>query len=118
MVMKHKYTRERPLVSIIIPTFNYGRYICRAVDSALSQTYPNIEVIVIDDGSTDETSFILADTYGQRISCLRQENRGAAAARNIGISISRGDYITFLDADDRYMPENIAWKFEFLQQNT
>lgn len=106
-----------PLVSVIIATYNYGRYITRALDSVLFQTYPNIEVVVVDDGSTDDTCSILSATYGNRISYIRQANRGAAAARNAGISISRGEYIAFLDADDRYRPENIALKVEFLERN-
>jgi glycosyltransferase involved in cell wall biosynthesis len=109
-------THKLPLVSIIIPTYNYAKYISRAIDSALSQTYPNIEVIVIDDGSTDETSSVVTK-YGRRLSYLRQENKGASSARNLGISVSHGEYIAFLDADDQYRLENVEHKVQFLQDH-
>ena len=116
MTTAHTYlTQKQPLVSIIIPTYNYSQYVCRAIDSALSQTYPNVEVIVIDDGSTDDTAAIVTDKYEQRISYLWQVNKGASSARNLGISVSRGDYIAFLDSDDRYKPENIERKVQYLQ---
>ena len=107
---------DSPLVSIIIPTYNYGHFLRKAVDSVLSQTYPNIEMIVVDDGSTDDTAAIIG-SYGQHLTYLRQENRGASAARNLGICFSRGDYIAFLDADDRYRSNNIEKKIEFLQHH-
>lgn len=101
------------LVTIIIPTYNYARYIRRAVDSALGQSYANIEVIVVDDGSTDDTQAVTAE-YGDRIRYIRQENQGAAAARNRGLAEAKGDYIAFLDADDMYLPDNISEKINFL----
>jgi glycosyltransferase involved in cell wall biosynthesis len=88
-----------PRVSIIIPTYNHARFVVQAVESALAQTYADLEVAVIDDGSTDHTPAVLAG-YGPRINCIRQENRGLSAARNAGISAARGDYFLFLDADD------------------
>jgi len=100
-------------VSIIIPTYNYGRYIQRAINSALQQSYPNIDVIVVDDGSTDNTQAILAE-YGDTIRNIKQRNQGASAARNHGISEAHGDYIAFLDADDYYLPGNISTKVEYL----
>lgn len=103
----------KPLVSIIIPTYNYGRYLRRAVDSALNQSYANVEVIVVDDGSSDDTQAILS-TYGDRIANVRQPNRGASAARNLGLARARGEYIAFLDADDAYAPDNIARKLDYL----
>jgi len=105
-----------PLVSIIIPTFNYGCYISNAINSALQQTYANIEVIVVDDGSTDETQVVLAK-YEGKIRSIRQDNQGASAARNRGIREANGEYIAFLDADDRYRPDNIARKLSYLQQH-
>jgi glycosyltransferase involved in cell wall biosynthesis len=104
------------LVSIIIPTYNYAAYIGKAVDSALKQTYTNIEIIVVDDGSTDNTKEVL-QKYGDKLVYIRQDNQGAAAARNRGLAAARGDYICFLDADDVYYPDNIVKKVSFLEEN-
>ena len=90
-------------VSIIIPTYNQARFLGAAVESALRQTRPALEVIVVDDGSTDGTREILAH-FGDRIRVRRQENRGPAAARNAGISAARGDFLLFLDSDDVLLP--------------
>ncbi len=92
-----------PLVSAIIPCYNYGRYVTQAVESALAQTYPNMEVIVVDDGSTDDTRRRL-EPYFARIRYIYQENRGASAARNTGIRHARGEWIAPLDADDYWHP--------------
>lgn len=105
------------IVSIIIPTYNYAHYIQRAIDSALAQTYANIEILVVDDGSTDNTLAILAQ-YGDRIRVFHQPNQGASVARNLGISKAEGEYIAFLDADDAYLPENIAKKTAYLSENS
>lgn len=86
-------------VSAVIPTYNYGRYVCDAVDSALAQTYPNMEVIVVDDGSVDDTRQRL-EPYGDRIRYIYQDNRGLSAARNAGIRAARGEWVALLDADD------------------
>jgi glycosyltransferase involved in cell wall biosynthesis len=88
-----------PLVSIIIPAFNYGRFITTAVESALSQTYLPVEVIVVDDGSTDNTRELLA-RYGNRLKYIYQDNKGLSAARNTGIRAAKGEWIALLDADD------------------
>ena len=93
-------------VSVVIPTFNYGRWVAEAVDSALQQTLPPLEVIVVDDGSTDETAAVLA-AYGDRIRLIRQTNQGPAMARNAGIAAARGDYVAFLDADDVWKPRKL-----------
>lgn len=93
-------------VSVVIPTYNYARYIGEAIDSALAQTLPPIEVIVVDDGSTDDTQAVLA-AYGDRIRVLRQENEGVAIARNSGIAAARGEYVAFLDADDVWKPRKL-----------
>jgi glycosyltransferase involved in cell wall biosynthesis len=94
------------LVSIIVPAYNAERTITRAIDSILSQTYENIEIIVVDDGSKDGTEAVCR-TYGERIRYIKQDNGGAAAARNTGIVQAAGDYIGFLDADDWYLPGKI-----------
>ena len=90
-------------VSIIIPAYNHARFLRAAIESALRQTRPALEVIVVDDGSTDETPEILT-RFDDRISVRRQENRGPAAARNAGISAARGDFLLFLDSDDVLLP--------------
>ncbi|HQU91574.1 MAG TPA: glycosyltransferase family A protein [Pyrinomonadaceae bacterium] len=89
----------RATCSIIIPTYNHGKYIERSVQCALDQTYPNVEVIVVDDGSTDDTPERL-EKFSDRIIYHRKENGGLGAARNTGIELSSGDFLQFLDADD------------------
>ena len=93
-------------VSAIIPVYNGAATIAEAIDSALGQTWRDLEVIVADDGSTDETRAIL-DRYGDRIRVVTQSNRGPAAARNAAVRIAAGEYLAFLDADDRWMPPMI-----------
>lgn len=95
-----------PKVSIIIPVYNYDRYIAECVDSCLAQTYQNIEVIVVDDGSTDKTPGIL-ESYGNRIKYIRQENSGAAVALNKGVRASSGELIAWLSSDDVFLPLKI-----------
>jgi len=93
-------------ISVIIPTWNRAREVVRAIDSALAQTAAPLEVIVVDDGSTDETAQVLAQ-YGDRIRAVRQENQGVAAARNAGIAASRGELLAFLDSDDAWLPHKL-----------
>ncbi|BAZ43788.1 glucosyltransferase [Chondrocystis sp. NIES-4102] len=88
-----------PLVSVIIPVYNGAKYIQMALDSVLTQTYSNYEIIVIDDGSSDDTRMKLQG-YKDKIRYIYQENQGSAAARNVGISLAKGELIAFLDADD------------------
>ena len=94
--------RDVPLVSVIVPTFNIERYIKKCLDSLLSQTLKEIEIICIDDGSTDNSYEILCEyaTKDNRFIILQQENKGAGAARNKGMEISKGEFLAFLDADD------------------
>ena len=94
----------RTLVSVVIPTFNYGHFVGDAVESALAQTYPHLEVIVVDDGSTDDTQRVLK-RFGSRIRCVYQNNRGLSAARNTGIRLANGEWIALLDADDVWHPQ-------------
>jgi hypothetical protein len=93
-------------ISVIIPTYNYARFLGEAIDSVLAQTWPALEIIVVDDGSTDDTPRILAG-YGDRIRVIRQENLGASAARNIGIAAARGEWVAFLDSDDLWQPRKL-----------
>jgi glycosyltransferase involved in cell wall biosynthesis len=105
-----------PLVSLIIPAYNSRAYVCDAVDSCLAQTYPNCEVVVIDDGSTDGTPDLLRTRYGDRIRLIQQANRGAAGARNTGIREARGEFVQFCDSDDRLLPEKVQAGWELFQQ--
>ncbi len=95
------------LVSVIIPVYQGERFILGAVRSALQQTYTNLEVLVVDDGSTDSTAAQLAGVVDSRVSILRQENRGLSTARNLALAHASGEYIAFLDADDRWFPEKL-----------
>jgi glycosyltransferase involved in cell wall biosynthesis len=89
----------QPLVSVVIPCYNYGRYLAEALDSARAQSYPTVEIIVIDDGSIDDTEEVAAG-YGPEIAYFHQENSGPAAARNMGARTAAGVYLVYLDADD------------------
>ena len=97
---------SKPLVSVIIPCFNSELFIQDCVESVLKQTYENIEIILIDDGSTDE-SLSKIEQFSTKIMILKKENQGAASARNLGIRNSNGSYIAFLDSDDIWHPEKI-----------
>jgi glycosyltransferase involved in cell wall biosynthesis len=95
-----------PLVTVIIGAYNAARYLGEAIDSVLAQTHPRIELIVVDDGSTDGTGAV-AEAYGPPVRCIRQENGGMAAARNRAVPEARGSYLAFLDADDRFPPDKL-----------
>lgn len=103
-----------PLVSVIIPTYNRAALACRAVDSVLQQTYSNLEILVVDDGSTDDTTAAM-EQYGDRIRYSRRVNAGVNAARNLGIKQSRGEYIAFLDSDDLWAPYKIDLQVRLLR---
>lgn len=111
---------SKPLVSVVIAAYNMGAYVPFAIGSALDQTYDNIEVIVIDDGSTDGTrDAISVYESDPRVRYLYQENRGQAAAKNRGVRESRGDYVAFLDADDVWVPEKLELQIPlFLKSDT
>lgn len=105
-----------PLVSIVIPSYNKERFLAAAIDSALSQTYPSIEVVVVDDGSTD-ASIEVAERYADRIQLIRIENSGVSAARNAGIMAAHGDYIGLVDADDLIDQDCIEARVAILQSD-
>ena len=105
-----------PLVSVVMPSYNYGRFIAAALDSVFAQTYKNFEVIVVDDGSTDDSLDVLA-RYGDRIQVLRQKNEGPSAARNAGIRVARGRYVAFLDADDDWLPEKLSRQVALIESD-
>jgi glycosyltransferase involved in cell wall biosynthesis len=110
---------KRPLVSIIVPTYNYGHYIAETLDSIIKQTYKNWECIVVDDGSTDNTheivkTYCLAD---DRVRYIFQENQHQAIAKNTGIKNIRGEYLQFLDADDLIELEKLEHQVTFLEEN-
>ena len=107
---------QDPLVTVIIPTFNSGTYLKEAVESALNQDYSNIEVIVIDDGSTDQSLSLLTE-YSNRILIVTSENFGAASARNLGILASSGEYIAFLDSDDKWSSKKIGIQMSLMIQD-
>jgi glycosyltransferase involved in cell wall biosynthesis len=98
-----------PAVSVVITCYNYGRFLPEAVDSALGQTHGDLEVIVVDDGSTDETPELVARWRDEpRFRHVRQENAGQAAAKNHGARLARSPLVAYLDADDRWHPEKLA----------
>ena len=104
-------TMENPLISVIIPVYNPGKYLYRCLDSITGQTYSNLEIILIDDGSTDQSGAV-CDAYAQRdprIVCIHQENKGVSSARNRGLEIARGDYIHFPDSDDYLEPDTYEY---------
>jgi glycosyltransferase involved in cell wall biosynthesis len=103
---------RHPLVSVVIPAFNSADFIGRTLASVFAQTWQPLEVIVVDDGSTDGTAGVVQGTSARLI---RQENQGPPAARNRGVCESRGDFIAFLDSDDVWMPQKMARQMAFLQ---
>ncbi len=96
--------KPNPAVSIIIPNYNHAQYVGEAISSVLNQTYPNYEVIVVDDGSKDNSREVI-DAFGDKIRAIYQQNQGLSAARNTGITAALGKYIGVLDADDMYEPD-------------
>lgn len=104
---------SQPFVSVIMPVFNGADFIAEAVASIWRQDYPALEVIIVDDGSTDETPSIVASLSGD-ICYVRQVNAGPAAARNCGLAKARGDLIAFLDADDLWPANKLAWQLPAL----
>jgi len=102
-----QFVTARPLVSAIVATYNRAQVVSQAIESILGQTYENLEVIIVDDGSTDGTVDVLK-RFGNRLRILCQPNAGPSAARNRGIAAAKGEIIAFLDSDDTWLPEKIA----------
>ena len=103
-----------PRVSVVIPTYNAATMVEQAIQSVLAQTYRDLEIIVIDDGSTDDTENVVRP-FGERVRYFRQENQGVSAARNFGIKQARGEFIAFLDSDDLWAPEKLAEELPCLE---
>jgi len=106
-----------PKVTVIIPTFNRARYLAEAIQSVLGQTFPDYELIVVDDGSTDGTATVLAGFGDPRLRVLRQENRGISAAMNAGLQAARGKYIARLDSDDVWFPDLLEREVSILDSH-
>lgn len=108
--------KKVPSVSVIIPAHNCAEYLPQCVDSVLSQTFQDFEIIIVDDGSTDHTKDLIQNTYAQekRLKYLYQQNSGPGAARNAGLQLAAGRFIAFLDADDYYHPDNLQMKVDVL----
>ncbi len=106
--------KTNPLVSVIIPTFNRAHFLKEALSSVMAQTYRPLEVIVVDDGSTDKTPQVVS---GYPVKYIKGPRRGVAAARNRGIRASRGELIAFLDSDDLWLPEKVASQVRFFKEN-
>ncbi|HEY6121646.1 MAG TPA: glycosyltransferase family A protein, partial [Pyrinomonadaceae bacterium] len=103
------------MISVIVPTYNQSRYLTRAIESVWAQDLDDFEIIVVDDGSTDDTEAILQELSSQgKLRCFRQENLGPAAARNRGIRESRGELIAFLDSDDFWLPGKLKAQLDAL----
>jgi len=105
-----------PKVSVVIPTYNRASEVRNAIESVLTQTFSDLEVIVVDDGSSDGTGKILGESYGNRIRYYAQANQGASVARNRGVAEARGEWIAFLDSDDLWEREKLEWQFKALDR--
>jgi glycosyltransferase involved in cell wall biosynthesis len=106
-----------PLVSILMPAFNAERWIAEALSSAVAQTWPRVEVIVVDDGSRDRTAEVARTFAGRSVQVVTQPNQGAAAARNMALTLAQGDYIQWLDADDLLSPDKIRRQMDAIARD-
>ncbi len=105
-----------PKVSVVIPTYNRAAKVLKGIESVLDQTFSDLEVIVVDDGSADDTGHVLAKIFGDRIRYYYQVNQGASAARNKGIAEAKGEWIAFLDSDDEWERDKLEWQFKALER--
>jgi len=101
------------LVSVIIPVYNSEKYVSESIRSVLSQTYTDYEIIIVNDGSTDDSTSIIKG-FGSRVKVLEQPNLGAAAARNLGVKRSEGEFLAFLDSDDLWVEQKLEWQVSSL----
>lgn len=110
---------SRPLVSAVIPTYNRRDDVVIAVGTVVAQTYPAeaLEIVVVDDGGSDDTEAALRARYGDRVRYLRKPNGGVSSARNAGMRAARGDYLALLDSDDEWLPTKIARQVEYLERH-
>ena len=107
---------QEPVVSAIITVYNNEQTVADAIESFLGQTFRNLEIIVVDDGSTDGTRQLIEQRYGGQVRTVRQTNRGSAAARNAGVRSARGEYVAFMDGDDISLPERVRLQVRVLEQ--
>src|SRR4028118_658180 len=106
---------KQKLVSVIIPTYNRAHSVVEAIRSVKNQSYPNVQVIIIDDGSRDNTAEVVAGV--KNVEYYYQENRGQGAARNLGLKYAKGDYVASLDSDDIWQPEFLAESVKCLEKH-
>lgn len=111
-----EFQLKQPLVSVIIPFYSNSNWLCEAIDSVLNQTYKNIEILVINDGSPEDLSHII-EKYGFRITLINKKNGGPSSARNLGIKKSKGKYVAFLDSDDVWLPEKLSKQIHQMEKN-
>ena len=109
-------SRSHPSVSVVIPTYNRCKYVTKAIDSVLAQTFTDYEIIVVDDGSTDNTRVVL-QSYLSKIRYIFQENKGVSAARNAGIVAAKGEWIAFLDSDDEWLSAKLELQMKDINQH-
>jgi glycosyltransferase involved in cell wall biosynthesis len=109
-------SEQTPRVSVVIPSYNSASSVREAIQSVLDQAYTDLEIIVVDDGSTDNTECMVR-SFGDRVSYLKQENKGASSARNSGIQKSQGSYVAFLDSDDLWLPGKLAEQIPLLEHD-
>lgn len=110
--------KEKPLISVVVPVYNVGEYLAPSLDSLLAQDYPNLEILLVDDGSSDGSG-ALCDGYAardSRVRVLHQENQGQAAARNHGVAAARGEYTAFIDSDDYVAPNYISYMAGLMEE--
>jgi glycosyltransferase involved in cell wall biosynthesis len=105
-----------PKVSVVVPTYNRADRVCGTIESVLAQSFSDFEVIVVDDGSSDDTEAVLARAFGDRIRYFAQANQGASVARNRGIEEARGEWIAFLDSDDLWEKDKLEWQLKALER--
>lgn len=109
-------TKEGPLISVIIPNYNYGQFLGQAIESVLNQTYKHVQLIVVDNESTDN-SVEVAQRFDGELTLIQKNHGGVSSARNLGLAHASGDYICFLDSDDTWLPEKLASQLAVLESS-